>query len=974
MHRRAYGFLRAGPIFAAWKSSPGVFRACLVTLLLGIVFTVPASANSVERGSSASPTSQKQQAGAPSVGKWHRHAVSIRNESFSGNPFELALDATFTHKSSGTTVKLPGYYAGNNTWKVGFMPTRTGEWTYVTSSSDPDLDNVTGSLMAVESGHPGMLKADSANPRKWKYVDGPYVVPIALRFDVFQEEGTIERFTQVADFLKEGVGGHMLEFTFRNEVYSDWQKRQFNLALWDRLEQRMDVLAERGLGIHFMLYSDDSQRPAWPAQSDAEKLLIRYVVARLAGYPVVWFNTGIDIAENRGQAWINWYGQQVRALDPYDHPISSRYGGGSGDLVMSGQTFDSRGDRLAIISDMTRYFKESRVPVSMDDAWSENSPEAARRGKDFTEHDIRRAVWKTVMAGGLGSLIRGSVTYNNDTWFRMRNIESDLESEQYLRLVNRFIQDKLSNTFGSMAPEASLVSNGYALADPDRTKLLYFLMGVNDRYDSGNGGNVTLKLSGLNKTYEAIWFDTRTGNETRAGSIRGGQDHTLTPPSKDDWVLLLSASGPGDPATTTPTPRPSATATPAPTATPTRTPVPTATATRTPVPTATATRTPVPTATATPGPGSGNNAAISGVSVASRASYQTVNGVRSGERVYIDRGYTFTSVPQAISGAPYIKTANDDKNRTEESFLSFTVDRTVTIFVAYDARARSLPNWLSGWNNTGLVLGTTDTDRKLYSRVFPAGTITLGANLAPGASGAESNYTVVIVAGGTVATPTPTPTASPTPRPSRPTLDVQASTVEVLGTVSIPIVLSEAPNGVSGFDLDVTLSDPAVASISDVQFPDFGLAEHELLSGSRARLRAVDSEDMLESGATNAVLATLQVRGLAQGTTEVTVRVLRLDDDSGSPMEVEYKAGSLRVVSPTCPTLPGATSPSRDMDGDARCEDINGNGRLDFDDVVDFFDALESPAVTGNAARFDFNGNGRADMADVVELFHLLTS
>ncbi|MDZ7379426.1 MAG: cell surface protein, partial [candidate division KSB1 bacterium] len=203
---------------------------------------------------------------------------------------------------------------------------------------------------------------------------------------------------------------------------------------------------------------------------------------------------------------------------------------------------------------------------------------------------------------------------------------------------------------------------------------------------------------------------------------------------------------------------------------------------------------------------------------------------------------------------------------------------------------------------------------------------------------------------------------------SRPTLDVQASTVEVLGTVSIPIVLSEAPNGVSGFDLDVTLSDPAVASISDVQFPDFGLAEHELLSGSRARLRAVDSEDMLESGATNAVLATLQVRGLAQGTTEVTVRVLRLDDDSGSPMEVEYKAGSLRVVSPTCPTLPGATSPSRDMDGDARCEDINGNGRLDYDDV------LESPAVTGNAARFDFNGNGRADMADVVELFHLLTS
>lgn len=959
MHERVQGPLRAGRIPAALKISLGLIRICLTTLLLGIVFTVPASASPAERQYSPSPAPQQRLTPAPSVGKWHRYVVSIRNDSFSGNPFELALDATFTHKSSGATIKLPGYYAGNNTWKVGFMPTRTGEWTYVTSSSDPDLDDVTGSLTAVESGHPGMLKADSANPRKWKYVDGPYVAPIALRFDVFHEDGTIERFAQVADFLKEDVGGHLFEFTFRNEVYSDWQKRQFDLALWDRLEERMDVLTERGLGIHFMVYSDDSQRPAWPAQSDAEKLLIRYLVARLAGYPVVWYNTGIDIAENRGQAWINWYGQQVRALDPYGHPISSRYGGGSGDLVMSGQTFDSRGDRLAIISDMTRYFKESRVPVSMDDAWSENSPEAARRGKDFTEHDIRRAVWKTVMAGGLGSLIRGSTLYNNDLWFRMRNIESELESEQYLRLVNWFIQNKLGNTFGSMVPEASLVSNGYALADPGRTRLLYFLMGVNDRYDSGNGGSVTLKLSGLNKTYEAIWFDPRTGNEARTGSIRGAQDHTLAPPSKDDWVLLLSASGSGDPATATPTPRPSATAT----------------------------RTPAPIAT--PRPGSGNNASISGVSAASRASYQVVNGLERNAQVYIDRGYTFTSVPQAIYGASYIKTANDDKNRTEESFLSFTVDRTVTVYVAYDARARSLPNWLSGWNNTGLVLGTTDTDRKLYSRVFPAGKVTLGANLAPGASGAASNYTVVIVAGGTVvdtptptptavptrtATPVPTPTASPTPRPGRPTLDVQASTVAVLDTVSIPIVLSEAPTGVSGFDLDVTLSDPAVARISDIQFPGFGISEHEMLSSARARLRAVDSEDAVESGARNVVLATVGLQGLAQGTTSVTVRILRLDDDRGNAIQPEYTAGTLRVVSPTCPTLPGAASPSRDLDGDGRCEDANGNGRLDFDDVVDLFDALDSSTVTENATRFDFNGNGGADMADIVKLFDLLTS
>jgi hypothetical protein len=476
------------------------------------------------------------------VDKWRRHVVSLANGSYSGNPFELEVEATFTQTSSGAQITLPGYYAGSDTWKIGFMPTKTGEWTWLTSSSDPDLDNKTGSLDCVASGNRGLLAADAVHPRKWKYADGPYVVPLAFRFDVFQEEGTLQRFTEIADFLATDVQGQMLEFTFRNEVYSDWQARQFDLGLWDRLEQRMEVLAARGLGIHFMFYADDAQQPNWSAKSSAEELLIRYTVARLAGFPVLVINTGIDIAEYRSQSEINWLGQQVRSLDPYGHPISSRNGGGSGNIVMSGETFRSRGDRLAKIADITDYFETSSVPVGMDDAWSENSPEAESRGKDFSEHDIRRAIWKCVVAGGAGALIRGSVLYNLDTWFRMADFEQDLESEQFLRLVNPFLDNKLGDLFGEMVPSPSLVSNGHALADPARAKILYFLMGKNDRYDSANGGSVTLKLGGLTAPYDAIWFDPRTGAQTGIGAFSGGTNHVVDPPTTDDWVLLLTAT------------------------------------------------------------------------------------------------------------------------------------------------------------------------------------------------------------------------------------------------------------------------------------------------------------------------------------------------------------------------------------------------------------------------------------------------
>jgi PKD repeat protein len=62
-----------------------------------------------------------------------------------------------------------------------------------------------------------------------------------------------------------------------------------------------------------------------------------------------------------------------------------------------------------------------------------------------------------------------------------------------------------------------------------------------------------------------------------------------------------------------------------------------------------------------------------------------------------------------------------------------------------------------------------------------------------------------------------------------------------------------------------------------------------------------------------------------------------------------------------------------DLDGDGLYEDLNGNGRLDFDDVVCLFENFDilgaHPLI---AACFDFNHNGRLDFADVVALFNAL--
>jgi hypothetical protein len=138
---------------------------------------------------------------------------------------------------------------------------------------------------------------------------------------------------------------------------------------------------------------------------------------------------------------------------------------------------------------------------------------------------------------------------------------------------------------------------------------------------------------------------------------------------------------------------------------------------------------------------------VPNLSVASGKPYEVVvDGLGSGASVFIDRGYTFTSIPGSVAGATYIKTANDDKRNTQVDFLTFSVNQGVTIYVAYDHRASSLPNWLSGWNKTGESIGTTDVSFNLYAREFSASSsVTLGGNMATGASGADSNYFVVVV-------------------------------------------------------------------------------------------------------------------------------------------------------------------------------------------------------------------------------------
>ena len=133
---------------------------------------------------------------------------------------------------------------------------------------------------------------------------------------------------------------------------------------------------------------------------------------------------------------------------------------------------------------------------------------------------------------------------------------------------------------------------------------------------------------------------------------------------------------------------------------------------------------------------------ISNLTVASGASYEIVKGIAEGDKQYIDRGYTFNSLGE-YAGMTYIRTANDDKEATDEDFLTFDLSAPATLFVPY-RHGSDLPPWLSSWTKSGNeVCGDGCSD--VYEKDFDAGTVTLGANK-PG--GAGNMYSVFVDAGG----------------------------------------------------------------------------------------------------------------------------------------------------------------------------------------------------------------------------------
>ncbi len=180
-------------------------------------------------------------------------------------------------------------------------------------------------------------------------------------------------------------------------------------------------------------------------------------------------------------------------------------------------------------------------------------------------------------------------------------------------------------------------------------------------------------------------------------------------------------------------------------------------------------------------------------------------------------------------------------------------------------------------------------------------------------------------------------------------LMVGNAVVDAIGnSASVPIILEEAPNGLSGYNITVSLSDPQVGEIIGVTYPAWNtMNDNSSLPADSAWLKAYDGANStygnVSPGAANILLATLTIRGDAGGVTAVNVVPNQIDEDGPGLITPAVVPGSFTVNTPVSPPVAAFTA-----------DPLSGNAPL----LVQFTD---NSVGTGLSRAWDFNNDGTID-------------
>ncbi|WP_440951430.1 6-bladed beta-propeller [Methanosphaerula subterraneus] len=188
--------------------------------------------------------------------------------------------------------------------------------------------------------------------------------------------------------------------------------------------------------------------------------------------------------------------------------------------------------------------------------------------------------------------------------------------------------------------------------------------------------------------------------------------------------------------------------------------------------------------------------------------------------------------------------------------------------------------------------------------------------------------------------------------------------------------LSDVVNGLSGYEVTVSVDDPSVLEIVDARAPAWTPTRFNSTSSLPSQtvtISGADTYDLFRGDCTTAIsLGNLTIHAKQPGTTTLSISMYQVNDDSGNQVQVNLFPATITVDNKPVRPLQGDLNQPGDVDHDGLYEDLDGNGVFEFEDVVKFFNQIDWISDNEPIVAFDFNENERIDFGDVVTLFNSL--
>ena len=474
---------------------------------------------------------------------------------------KVILNATFTGPEN-SSYTVPGFWDGENTWRIRFTPTLPGDWSYTINSSDNQIDapENDGGFTTVEPSdrdisvnpnYRGFLKV-SDNSRYLTYADGtPFfwmggtlwdgngkIAVFDPDYKTYVDNRKGKKYSVLQVLIK--LGGDMQSQKPKHAYPPDWDSNEggtifnneydeINPLNFQWTDKRFKYIADAGM-VPVIVFNEGY---TINLMSTAElKNFFRYCVARYQAYNVLWiicaeYGYADDVNKVRGLAnFVHGLDEMghlttIHVGPPWPYSSSKEFHGEEWIDFHMQQAMSYSGNNPADIYQYVQddYQLTNPLPVIMDE--TEYEGDKIRDPIPTNDH-IRQAAWKAHMAGGFYTYGAGQLSWR----YHLAGLDN-------VDLPGSFDMQRLVEFFSPMewwklAPRDELVSSGHCLYSEESEWKQYVIYLV-------SGGSTT--ISDFSPTSLAQWYNPRDGSYQTAS-----EGPEFTAPDEKDWVLYLKRS------------------------------------------------------------------------------------------------------------------------------------------------------------------------------------------------------------------------------------------------------------------------------------------------------------------------------------------------------------------------------------------------------------------------------------------------